>query len=166
MKATIEQLIDYNYWANGLIMKNAEKLTDEEFTQENGSGLDSVRNILTHIMLAEWLWLDRMQGKSRILDEFKKFFRLDRYPTIKECYDDWFDIELRMRDFLAKMPEAQLVQTFDYARSDGSELEDRYIDIFMQLAMHGMQHRAELAVILTDLGHSPGNLDFIYFLRS
>jgi uncharacterized damage-inducible protein DinB len=166
MKAYIEKLIDYNYWANGLVMKNAEKLTDEEFRQENGSGLDSVRDILAHVMLAEWLWLERMQGKSRILDEFKKFFKLERYPTIKECYDDWFDIELRMRDFLANMPEEQLTQTFEYARSDGSEYENRYIDIFTQLILHGMQHRSELAVILSKLGHSPGNLDYIVYLRS
>ena len=166
MKAYIEQLIDYNYWANGLILKYCEKLPAEEFTRENEKNQESIRNILAHIMLAESLWLDRMQGKSYILEEFKKFFRLDRYPTIKECYNYWFDIELRMRDFLANMPEAQLIQTFDYARSDGSELEDRYVDIFTQLTLHGMQHRAELAAILTDLGYSPGNLDYIFYLRA
>ena len=107
-----------------------------------------------------------MQGNSRILDEFKKFFRFDRYPTIKECYDDWFDIELRMRDFLANMPESQLTQTFKYSRSNGEEVEDRYADIFTQLTLHGMQHRAELAVILTNLGHSPGDLDYVYYLRA
>lgn len=165
MKAYIEQLIDYNYWANGLILKYAEKLSEEQFTQENPDSRQSVRDILAHTMLAEWLWLDRMQGKSRTLEEFKKFFKLERYPTIKECYDDWFDIELRMREFLAEMPEKQLVEKFSYVRSDGTELEDRYMDVFTQLAFHGMQHRAELAAILTDLGHSPGNIDYIIYLR-
>ena len=166
MKPYIEQLIDYNYWANGLILKYSEKLSDEEFTREIENGPDSVRNILAHIMLAEWLWLDRMQGESRILDDFKKFFRFDRYPTIKECYDDWFDIELRMRDFLAGMSEKQLTESFQYAQSDGGERDNRYVDIFTQLTLHGMQHRAELALILTNMGHSPGNLDYIVYLRA
>ena len=33
MKPYIEKLIDYNYWANGLILKFAEQLTGEEFLQ-------------------------------------------------------------------------------------------------------------------------------------
>ena len=163
MKAYIEQLIDYNYWANGLILKYCEKLPAEDFTKENEYNPESVRNILAHIMLAEWLWLDSMQ---RVLNEFRKLFNMDRYPSIKECYDEWFDIELRMRDFLAGMPEKELTETFKYSQSDGTEREDRYVDIFTQLTLHGMQHRSELAVILTKLGHSPGNIDYIVYLRS
>ena len=165
MKAYIEQLIDYNYWANGLIMKYAEKLTPEQFLQEHAYSQNSVRDILAHVMLAERLWLDRMQGKSRVLEEHRKFFSPDRFKTIKSLYAEWFDLELQMRDYLAGTSEKMLLQDFKYLRSDETEHKNRYLDVFTQLFFHGMQHRAELAVILTNLGYSPGNLDYITYLR-
>ena len=34
-----------------------------------------------------------------------------------------------------------------------------------QVIYHGIQHRAEVAVTLTDLGYSPGDLDYLNFLQ-
>ena len=165
MKPYIEKLIDYNYWANGLILKFAEQLTGEEFLQVDSYSHNSIRDVLTHVMFAEWLWLDRMQGRSRVQDEYKRFFNPEKYHDTKTLYGAWFDLELRMREYLAGLSEKQLIESFKYQRSDESEFENRRIDVFTQLAFHGMQHRAELAMMLTKLGHSPGNIDFIAYLR-
>ena len=35
--------------------------------------------------------------------------------------------------------------------------------VLQHLILHGMQHHAELAQLLTAKGQSPGNLDFIFF---
>ena len=64
MKTYIEQLIDYNYWANGLILKYAEKLTPAQFVEENSYSHQSIRDILAHVMFAEWTWLNRMQRNN------------------------------------------------------------------------------------------------------
>jgi uncharacterized damage-inducible protein DinB len=35
--------------------------------------------------------------------------------------------------------------------------------ILQHVILHGMQHASEIAKRLTEFGHSPGNIDFIYF---
>ena len=165
MKAYMEQLIDYNYWANGLILKFAETLSAENFVGAELVGQQSLRDILCHIMFAERIWLNRMQGIIMPMEEMKKIFSPASYPDIEKLLKDWFDLELEMRSFMGKFTELTYNEEFSYQRSDGSSLTDRYGDIFTQLVLHGMQHRAECALILTSLGHSPGNLDYITYLR-
>lgn len=165
MKAYMEQLIDYNYWANGLILKYAEMLSAENFVGAELEGQQSLRDILCHIMFAERIWLNRMQGITMPMEEMKKIFAPASYPDIEKLLKDWFDLELEMRSFMGKFTELTYNEEFSYQRSDGSSLTDRYGDIFTQLVLHGMQHRAECALILTSLGHSPGNLDYITYLR-
>ncbi|MBN2043427.1 MAG: DinB family protein [Anaerolineales bacterium] len=165
MKAYIEQLMDYNYWANGLIMKYAEKLTAEQFVQPVSEVQDSPQAILSHIMFAERYWLDRMEGKLVSADELHKQFGPQNYPEIKALYGAWFELELRMRQLLADFDEKDLPKSFSYIRPNGEERSYRYIDILTHVVLHGMQHRAEAAFILTHYGHSPGNLDYNYYLQ-
>ncbi|MEJ2484505.1 MAG: DinB family protein [Anaerolineales bacterium] len=165
MKAYIEQLMDYNYWANGLILKYIEKLSEDQFIEERTAFGDSLKGILTHVLFGEQLWLDRMQGRKMTREAMIKFFRPNKYPTLKPMISDWFDLELSMRSYMSDLNDSQLLSTFKYSRTDSVEYESRRVDIFTQMVLHGMQHRSECAVILTNLGHSPGNIDYIVYLR-
>src|SRR5438094_9451976 len=57
-------LYDYNAWANHRSLDAASKLTAEQFVQPMGSSFSSVRDTLAHIYGAEWIWLERFQGRS------------------------------------------------------------------------------------------------------
>src|SRR5262245_43524489 len=57
-------LYDYNAWANHRQMNAASALTPEQFTKPLGSSFSSVRDTLAHICGAEWIWLERFQGRS------------------------------------------------------------------------------------------------------
>jgi uncharacterized damage-inducible protein DinB len=39
-------------------------------------------------------------------------------------------------------------------------------DVLTQLLFHGMQHRAEMAQMLTEFGHSPGNIDYLIYINN
>src|SRR5437868_10212520 len=57
-------LYDYNAWANHRELDAASALTPELFTKPLGSSFSSVRDTLAHICGAEWIWLERFQGRS------------------------------------------------------------------------------------------------------
>ena len=165
LKPYIEQLMDFNYWGNGLILKYAEKLGEDVFIEHHEYGRGGLSGILSHVMFAEWIWLDRMEGTPLPVDEMRQKFVAENYPNVASLYEDWFPLELRMRQFLAKLPEKHFSQEIPYTRSNGTELSDSIADIVTQLVFHGMQHRSECALILTEKGESPGNLDYLTYLR-
>jgi len=57
-------LYDYNAWANHRSLDAASALSEEKFVQAMGSSFGSVRDTLAHLYGAEWIWLERFQGRS------------------------------------------------------------------------------------------------------
>ena len=165
MKAFTEQLMEYNYWANGLIVKHVEKCTDEQFLEQIPFLNTNLRDILSHTLFAEWSWLMRFEGQEMTREERREFFQPAKYTNLQQMMSDWLDVELRLRAFLGNMDADQLGSLFRFTVYDGRAFEYRYVDIFTQLAFHGMQHRSECAAILTEMGHSPGNIDYIVFTQ-
>ena len=54
-KKDIQLLYKYNRWANNEILQASSVLTDEQFTKDLASSLQSVQGTLTHILWAEWV---------------------------------------------------------------------------------------------------------------
>jgi uncharacterized damage-inducible protein DinB len=62
----IRQLYDYNGWADRWILTVASILASDDFIRPMGNSFSSVRDTLAHILSAEWIWLERWQGRSPI----------------------------------------------------------------------------------------------------
>jgi uncharacterized damage-inducible protein DinB len=165
LKEYVVTLIDYNYWANGLILKYAERLKPNEYAQKNAYSHKPLQEILVHIMFAEWVWRERMLGNSPDLAAVSTQLRPVEFSSLDKLLEKWFDEEIQMREFVDQLSEEKLSETFTYTTTQGDEMENIYLDIIMHVVFHGMQHRAEAASILHGCGHSPGDIDFIRYLR-
>jgi uncharacterized damage-inducible protein DinB len=62
--AGIQELYRYNQWANDRVFEVVSTLTRQEFTTDLGNSYPSVRDTLTHVVWAEWIWLQRWKGES------------------------------------------------------------------------------------------------------
>jgi uncharacterized damage-inducible protein DinB len=60
----IQELYRYNRWANDRMFEAVSSLTQAEFTKDLAGSHPSVRETLTHIVWAEWIWLQRWKGTS------------------------------------------------------------------------------------------------------
>ena len=66
--------------------------------------------------------------------------------------------------FVESLSDEKLDIIFSYKSTDGKPHQRLLWHAMLHLVNHGTQHRTEAAAILTDLGHSPGDIDLLYFL--
>ena len=154
-------LYNYNYWANRRILRAAEGLTVEQFAAPHDLSWGSIRDVLVHTMSAEWVWRMRCQehrSPSALLDPAQ-------FTTLETLTTRWDEEERAMRGYLATLDESALSQPLAYVSTAGRPFSGTLWHILMHVVNHGTQHRAEVAHILTQLGHSPGDIDMILFAR-
>jgi len=159
---SFRQLFDYNVWANQRILDTAQGCRTEQFTAPAGLSHDSLRGTLVHILSAEWVWRLRCQEgvspNALLLEE--------AYPTLETLRDRWAVESITMQEYLQSLTNADLQTTVRYATTHGVRYENTLWQILVHIVNHSTEHRAEAAHALTNFGHSPGDIDFIHYLRA
>ncbi|OGO41682.1 MAG: hypothetical protein A2Z04_04375 [Chloroflexi bacterium RBG_16_57_9] len=154
-------LCAYNYWANARILDTAAKISAAQFTAPAMFSPGSLRGTLAHTLSAEWIWRMRIQegiSPTAMLHE-------EDFPTLEAIRARWREEEQVMLGFLASLPDEDLERVVRYTSTGGVPYENQRWHLLMHLLNHGTQHRSEAAAMLTDYGQSPGDIDFIVFLR-
>jgi uncharacterized damage-inducible protein DinB len=154
-------LYAYNYWARDKVLQAAKSLTHEQLITPASLCFGSLLGTLTHILNAEWIWRVRCQENTSPGSMALEQVVTDFDSLIKT----WSAEETRMRAYLRELGVADLGRRVKYTRLSGPEGENILWHILVHVVNHGTQHRAEVASALTELGHSPGELDLIIYLR-
>lgn len=155
--ATVRTLFDYSAWATDRILARVEQLTPAQFTTAPSDTLPSVRQMLAHMLGAETLWLTRLRtGESAIRVEAADF------PDPAALRRAFAEQRAAIGAFLDTLSDERLAQPVRFERR-GATLELLLWQVLFQLVNHGTQHRSEVAAILTEYGHSPGDLDFLFY---
>ena len=149
----IHTLFAYHDWANRKIITAAKGTTDLEFIQ--------IQSTLVHALAAEFIW--RMRCQHNLSP--KSFPKASDYPTIKHVEDAWIEETAVRNAWLHTLTDEDLQATISYTSTEGTKFQNQLWDILQHLALHGMQHRSEIAMLLTEFGHSPGDIDMIFFTR-
>ncbi len=155
----IQTLYRYNEWANNRILDTTENLTTEQFLAKVGASFDSVRDTLVHTMNVQRNWLARFQEQP--LSEQMVF---TDYPTLRSVRAAWTPINEQTNAFVAALTDEALVKVIEYTNSLGKACAYNLWQIMTHQVNHGTQHRSEVAVMLTQFGHSPGWLDFLVYI--
>jgi uncharacterized damage-inducible protein DinB len=162
MKANeIIQLYEYNDWANARILDTTAGLSEAQFTAPVAKlSHTSLRGTLVHTLGAQWIWRSRCQGFSptAVLSEAD-------FTTLEILQARWQDEAREMLRFLESLSDGDLDRPIRYASTKGQPFENTLWHILTHVVNHSTQHRSEAALLLTEWGHSPGDLDFILYLR-
>jgi uncharacterized damage-inducible protein DinB len=157
----IATLFDYNYWATGRILAATAAVTPEQYAAPAPLSHGSLRGTLVHTLGAEINWRLRCQegiSPTALLAETE-------LPTLEALQARWQAEERAMRAYVASLTDDALLRIVKYKNLKGVPYENVLWTLLAHVVNHGTQSRSEAAVGLTMLGHSPGDLDLILFLR-
>jgi len=157
----IQLLLDYNYWANGQIVKAAERAGQEQFLAPVPNTYGSLRAILVHSIEAEYFWRNLCQHGI-----FTEDWTEAQFPAPADLTHRWREVERDMRAYVAGLSDEALLGWVRYTPPSGVLRERVLWHCLLHVVNHGTQHRSEAALILTNYGHSPGDLDFTIFLNT
>jgi uncharacterized damage-inducible protein DinB len=155
----IRTLYAYNTWANQRILDAAANLSAEQFTTKVNASFDSVRNTLVHIMSVQRVWLVRAQSMPSV-----PALNFDDYPTYESVRIHWHNIDAMNREFIDGISEIEFANIIRYVNNAGEPNAYPLWQLLVHQVTHAQQHRSEIAIALTDFGHSPGGLDFLIYI--
>ena len=146
-------LYDYYYWATGKVLTQAERVTPEQWAGPSPLGERSLQALLVHTLNAERQWRHGWAGRERPAP-----LQAADFPDAASLGACWREEEAAMRAYLAALSD-------DDARSSAAFGHPLW-QVIAHVSYHGMQHRSEAAMLLTHLGHSPGDIDMVFWLEA
>src|SRR5881227_505972 len=156
----IQQLYDYNAWANRRSLAAAEKLKAEDFIKALGSSFSSVRDTLAHVFGAEWIWLERFQGRSPAsLPDTTQF------KDVVSLKERWSEHEMRLLGFVRGLTQSDLNRIFEYKTLKFGVYSNPLWESMQHLVNHGTYHRGQVTTLLRQLGAQPIATDLMHFYR-
>jgi uncharacterized damage-inducible protein DinB len=144
-------LYDYNSWANHRTLETCSQLSAEQFTRDMGSSYRSVRDTLVHIMLVEWLWLERWHGRSP-----NSYAPTSEFPNLNSVRARWAEIDTDLLDYIASLTPEEVQRVVHHTTTAG---------VPQAAPLWQMLHRGQITTLLRQLGAKASGTDLITFYR-
>jgi uncharacterized damage-inducible protein DinB len=161
-KDDVARLFAYNAWANHRQMRAAATLSPDDFKRDPlGASHGGVRGTLTHIMAAEWIWLERWKGVSppRLFDE-------GEFADVVALRDRWTLIEGHRGEWLHALREEALAEPVRYRTTEGVPYEAPLWKLVQHVVNHSTYHRGQVTLLLRALGVKIGPTDLVAWDRA
>jgi uncharacterized damage-inducible protein DinB len=153
-------LYDYNAWANHRALEAASALPVDLVTKPMGSSFPSVRDTLAHIWGAEWIWLERFQGRSPAsLPDTTQF------PDVASLRERWAEQETRLLNFVRGLTQEDLDRTLEYKTLKFGVYRNPLWQSMQHLVNHNTYHRGQVTTLLRQLSAQPILTDLMHFYR-
>lgn len=155
----IQNLYEYNRWANAQTLAAVSSLGEEQFVQNLSSSFPSVRDTLVHILGAEWIWLERWRGVSP-----PALLNAQEFPALAAVRARWSKVEQEQGDFINQLTDESLSRRIAYLNTKGQRWEYALGQMLQHVVNHSTYHRGQIATMLRQLGQTPASTDFLMFL--
>jgi uncharacterized damage-inducible protein DinB len=154
--SVLVKLFNHNAWANLLLLESCAGLTDAQLDAAAVGGYGSIRDTLTHLLVAEQNYVNQVNG------------RLPAVPLQKGQWPGFVTATAA-----AQWSSAELLQIARTARADTVHrvppprpaVEYKLSTLIVQAITHSTEHRTQIATILTTLGVEPPDLSGWHYME-
>ena len=161
----INHLFKYTEWANELAMDAANKLSEENLRRDVGVSHKSIFETLLHMAGAEWIWLERWNGRSPAKAEAWSQWTGQSCADISELRDRWGEVVDRRWKYVSELDEAKLSSDLDFKLLSGDPSSMRLVHQMQHVVNHATMHRGQVVGMIRQLGFDPPSTDLLFYLR-
>ncbi len=150
MREYLIRLFQYNDWANRRIFAAIPGVADKD---------PQIVILLSHVVMAELLWLDRVNGIVRPLPLWDPIPLPELLRLINRSTDDWLT-------YLGDCDASRLERQVAYVNTKGVAYQNSVREIATHLVNHGSHHRGQIMQLIRKTGTTPPLVDFIAYARN
>lgn len=143
----LNQLIDYDEWANRKVFVEIEKLPENKIRAE-------IYRLFSHLLGSQVVWFNRVVSSNAKTEVWPELSSSEIEKLLTENPD-------KLRSVVNRKNENVI-----YSNSTGKEFENTVEEVLMHLIIHGQHHRAQIATLLRKAGTTPPGTDLIFYLRN
>jgi uncharacterized damage-inducible protein DinB len=153
-REALGELLDYLFWVRDRVLAATAELSDGEFRSRETVATRDLRATLAHQLEHEWAWRIRLSLGSFPAGDLVA----EDYPALGDLVTRWHRDGARPADVVRGC-----------VRRATCRLSARRRDVLplwqylVYVVTHGIQQFSEGAVLLTRLGHSPGEVGYLAF---
>ncbi|MBI4167146.1 MAG: DinB family protein [Acidobacteria bacterium] len=154
----LRELYDYNFWARDQQLAVCEKLSEEQLSRPLGASFGSLLDTLKHLLGAEWVWMERFDGRdARSVPWYKETSSMGLLRV------RWALVEADLRRFVESLTPQALTAPLTYVNFKGETWTYPLWQMLLHLANHGTYHRGQVTMALRQLGATPPAIDFLVY---
>lgn len=157
-KEDFQRLYAYNRWANDITRQCVRKISVEDLDRDLKSSFPTIRKTLEHLIMAEWVWMERIKGNSPTTP-----FYGEKFLDLESLFAKWAEVEKDYESYLTEITNEEILRIIEYKNLAGEQFQRCIAHILPHVANHGTYHRGQIAAFLRQIGAEAKSTDMIYF---
>ena len=151
-------LYAYNTWANRRVLEACRALDPSTFSRPTSGSFGSIKETLSHIAWAEWLWLERWQHRSPKKASLPEASDL---PSIERIMGE---TARGQQSFVAQLSDERLSERISYLNIKDERWEYTLGQMLQHVVNHSTYHRGQVVTLLRQAGANGVSTDYLLYL--
>ena len=150
-------LYAYNTWANGRVLEACRAPDPSTFSRPASGSFGSIKETLSHIAWAEWLWLERWQHRSPKKASLPEASDL---PSIERIMGE---TARGQQSFVAQLSDERLSERISYLNIKDERWEYTLGQMLQHVVNHSTYHRGQVVTLLRQAGANGVSTDYLLY---